>query len=127
MPPAPDVPGPSVVQGGQDVVAPAADVREASGGTSPTGQALSPGPYGPQPVPVPVSVEPRMRSTEPTASRMSSAVAQQQLADLMADAQQMSSAQMFAPTRVSVAEEPAEPALPGTEPRSVDGLSLIHI
>ena len=121
MPPAPDVPGPSVVQGGQDVVAPAADVREASGGTSPTGQALSPGPYGPQPVPVPVSVEPRMRSTEPTASRMSSAVAQQQLADLMADAQQMSSAQMFAPTRVSVAEEPAEPALPGTEPRSVDG------
>ena len=52
---------------------------------------------------------------------MSSAVAQQQLADLMADAQQMSSAQMFAPTRVSVAEEPAEPAQPGTEPRSVDG------
>lgn len=41
MPPVPDVPGPSVVQGGQDVVAPAADAREASGGTSPTGQALS--------------------------------------------------------------------------------------
>ena len=113
LPPAPEVPGPSVVQGGQDVVPPAVDSREASGGTSPTGQALSPGTYGPQPVPVPVSVEPRTRPTEPTASRasrMSSAVAQQQLADLMADAQQMSSAQMFAPTRVSVAEEPPEPA-----------------
>lgn len=124
LPPAPEVPGPSVVQGGQDVVAPAVDSREASGGTSPTGQALSPGTYGPQPVPVPVSVEPRTRPTEPTASRasrMSSAVAQQQLADLMADAQQMSSAQMFAPTRVSVAEEPPEPAPPGTEQRGVDG------
>ena len=36
LPPAPEVPGPSVVQGGQDVVPPAVDSREASGGTSPT-------------------------------------------------------------------------------------------
>ena len=123
------VSGSGIFQGGQDDAAPVPDVDsretvpEGSGGTSPTGQALSPGTHGPQPVPVPVSVEPRLRQTEPTASRasrMSSAVAQQQLADLMADAQQMSSAQMFTPTRAAVTEEPQAPELPGAERSRLD-------